>query len=211
MTVDMAASSMVLDGLLAMACLVVGLHHLALLVTGRAPRAAAAAHATMGAGMAAMFVPAVDPLPVVGWVVVFAAVLAVAAAVAVRARSLQGDPGHLVVGGVAMLFMLLAAHPHPPAPAAGNGHAVGHAAGHAAGHAHGAAAATGIPGLLLTGAALALAAWFLVDVVRLLTLRARVPAAAPSGSGVVVSPVRPIAVPHVVMSTAMAIMLLGSA
>lgn len=236
MTVDLETSMVVLDGLLALACLVVGLHHLGRLVSGRSSRVPAAAHAAMGLGMAAMFAPAADPVPQAGWVAVFAAVAVWSVTVAVRAGSPKGGPGHDAVAAVAMLFMLLVGHSHAGAaghpadghPAGGHG-AGGHGAdghgadGHGAGGHSGQAAdgpaalhpehaAEPLAGLLLTAVALGLAAWFLVDVVRLLTRRASAVAGPPgAGRAVVVAPDRPVPVPHLVMSAAMAVMLIGAA
>lgn len=133
------------DGLLGVVCLLVGLSHIGMPPPGPVRFAHAAAHAVMGIGMAAMFVPAVDPVPRPVWVAVFAAVAVWFAAACVRARSLLGDAGSHVVGAAAMLYMLLG-------PA----------------HHHGGSGAAG-PHLPLSVIALAFVAWFGVDIAGQLT------------------------------------------
>lgn len=67
-------------------------------------------HLVMASGMAAMFAPAFDPVPRVAWVVTFAAGAAWASVAVVRDRAFGGEPGHHLVGSVAMLFMLFGGH-----------------------------------------------------------------------------------------------------
>jgi hypothetical protein len=202
-----------LDGPLGLVCLLIGLYHVGLLVAGRAPVAPALSHAVMGVGMAAMFVPAADPVPRPLWVALFVVVGAWFGAAAIRGGTLTGEAGHHVVGAAAMLFMLIG-HRHGSAgtPGAVNPE-----------HAHHAGAGGGSPSLLLTAVALGFTAWFLADLVRRFThltpAPAAVPVAAPVAAGVATpldsapAPVLlpPHAVPHLVMSAAMAVMLLGMA
>ncbi|MGQ0573295.1 MAG: DUF5134 domain-containing protein [Pseudonocardia sp.] len=194
-----------LDLLLGGTCLLIGVVYVALLVTRRAPALGAAAHAVMGFGMAAMFLPTLDVLPRPAWVVAFVLVVAWFGAEALRAGSFTGGAGHHVVGASAMLFMLLAGHQHGTPVAAGTA---------GGGHAHhGAAAAAGGTGLLVTAAALALAAWFVADVVRELT-RGGAPVTV-GGGALAAAPVtagRGVAgTAQLVMGVAMAVMLLGMA
>ncbi len=97
-----------LDVLLGVACLLAGLQHLGLALGRRAPAVPAVAYAVMGLGMAAMFVPAADPVPQPVWVAAFAVSALWFGAGLLRDRSAFGDAGHHVVGALAMLFMLLA-------------------------------------------------------------------------------------------------------
>jgi hypothetical protein len=83
-----------------------------------------AVHALMGAGMAAMFAPSLDPLPDWVWVAAFAVTGAWFGAVAVRVGRWSGAPVHHVAGSVAMLVMLT-----------GHSHGVTDAGGEHAGHA----------------------------------------------------------------------------
>ena len=92
-----------LDVLLGVACLLAGLHHLGLALGRRAPAVPAAGYAVMGFGMAAMFVPAADPVPRPVWVAVFA-MSALWFGVELARR---GGAGHHLVGALAMLFMVL--------------------------------------------------------------------------------------------------------
>lgn len=174
-----------LDVPLGVACLLAGLHHLGLALGRRVPAVPALGYAVMGFGMAAMFVPGADPVPQAAWVAVFA-VSALSFGVALlRDGALFGDAVHHVVGALAMLFMLLVP-----------GHGMG-------------------SGLFGPGVALALAAWFLADIVRLLAhpVPAAVPAPAAMGapSGALAAPgpetVRGIPVACLVMNAAMALML----
>jgi hypothetical protein len=194
---------------LGVACLLVGLLHTVLLTTRRAPLAdpaAHAAHAVMGYGMTAMFVPAVDVVPAPVWVACFAVVTAWFGALALRTGGLFGAAGHHVVGGAAMLFMLLGGHAAHRAhlPAAGGAVDPEHAQ-----HAGGAA---GGPGLLITVLALAFAAWFVADLARVLLARSPTPVAA--GGAVAVRPALGLGVVGIaglVMSGAMVVMLIGMA
>jgi len=173
-----------LDVLLGAVCAGIAGVHLVLLATRRAPVAGAVAHAVMGLGMAAMFVPTADVVPRPVWIGAFALIAAWFGVEAVRAGTLGGAHGQHVVGAAAMLFMLLAGH---------------HAGGVHAHHVVGAEDAGA--GLLVTAAALALAAWFVADVVREL-----------SGPGRAASGGRRIAVAaQTVMGATMAMMLLAMA
>ncbi|OLT05755.1 hypothetical protein BJF90_01945 [Pseudonocardia sp. CNS-004] len=129
------------DGLLGVVCLLVGLSHIGMPPPGPVRFAHAAAHAVMGIGMAAMFVPAADPVPRPVWVAVFLAVAVWFASACVRARSLLGDAGNHVVGAVAMLYMLLGPAHHHGGPG------------------------SAVPALPLSLVALAFAAWFGIDLV----------------------------------------------
>lgn len=189
-----------LDVLLGAICLAVGVVHLGLLATGRAPVVDAAAHTVMGVGMAAMFVPSADIVPRPMWIVVFVLVAAWFGVEAVRAGSFLGGAGQHVVGAGAMLFMLLARHDHGgPVAAADPAHA----------H-HGAVAGGG--GLLVTAVALALAAWFVADVVRELTRGSRAAPATVGRAGAVGFGGRGlVGAAQLAMPVAMAVMLLGMA
>lgn len=150
-----------IDVPLGVACLLAGLHHVGLAVGRRAPVWSALAYGLMGFGMAAMFVPALDPVPRPVWVAVFGASLVwFGAGASRRGGSLFGDAGHHVVGAVAMLFMLLG---ESHAAMSGTGATDG-----MSGMDMGGSGALG-SGLLTAAVALALSAWFLADIVRLLT------------------------------------------
>lgn len=185
-----------LAAVLAGTCAVAGLFHLVRAVGRQAGAVGELAHVAMCAGMAAMFLPAADPLPRTAWLVAFLAIGAWFAAAALRRGPGVREAGHHVVCAGAMVFMLLA-----------HGSAV-------AGHAHhGALAAGGPVTLVLTGAALLLAAYFVAHAVRHLTSPA---CAAPGATGAVtvldrVATARAEPVTHVVMGAAMAVMLLGAA
>lgn len=133
--------SQVIDVLLAVLCLGIGMLHLGT-ASGRVGEAVA--HGVMGLGMAAMFVPALDPLPQWAWIVVFGALAVWAAAATLRDRGLAGHGLHHLVGAAAMLFMVLAPHRHGGAEAAGGS-------------------------LLLAVVALGFTGWFVADVARTLT------------------------------------------
>ncbi|WP_300011603.1 DUF5134 domain-containing protein [Pseudonocardia sp.] len=195
-----------LDVALALACMTVGAGWLWLLAGRRGPLPAAASHAAMGLGMAAMFVPAADPVPAPLWVAVFVVSGSWFGAEVLRAGTLLGTAGGHVAGAAAMLFMLLGGHDH----AAAAGGPVD------PGHAHHAAAGGGSGGLLVTLAALVLAAWFVADLVRIATHRTVPEPAAPVAEGAVAVAVTARAtgvelpvVGHVVMNAAMLVMLLG--
>lgn len=187
-----------LDVPLAVACLLAAVRYVWPLVVRRVPFVPAASHAVMGVGMAAMFVPALDPVSRPVWVVIFLLVGAWFGAAALRAGSLLGDASHLTVGAVAMLFMLVG-HPHGTT---GSDSPVD------PGHADHAGAAAGVPGLLLTVVALGLAVWFIADVVRRLV--GPDDTGSPVTTSVVAHRVARLAAP-LVMSAAMAVMLLGMA
>ncbi|GAA1325449.1 hypothetical protein GCM10009610_58530 [Pseudonocardia xinjiangensis] len=198
-----------LDPVLGLACLAVAAFHLVLLGRRHAP-VASGAHAAMGLGMAAMFLPSADPFPQPLWVAVFLVSGAWFGAAALRGGSLLDEAGQHVVGAAAMLFMLLGGHGHG-APTATGAVAPEHA------H-HGGGG--GAPGLLVTMLALIFAAWFVADIVRTVYARTAVPVAtapvavAPAGTTVTAAPAAPLTasvVAHVVMSGAMAVMLLGMA
>jgi hypothetical protein len=99
-------------GALAVVCLGIGGLHL--FRVGRQPRGRAleAAYAVMALGMAGMFSPVGDPVPAPAWTGVFLMCGAWFGVLLAR-RSLGvlgGEALHLVVGSVAMLFMLAADH-----------------------------------------------------------------------------------------------------
>ncbi len=204
---------------LAVVCLVVAALHLARLAVHA--RAAAAvpggavgelSHAVMALGMAAMFSPLGDPLPVGLWAVVFVLCGAWFAAVALRSRDRGGDAAHHVVGSAAMLFMLFSGHGHVDT---GTGAAAGHPAHHG-----GAGGGVG----LVSVVAILLAGYFAWHALRC-SDRLRVAIApltddgpvAPAGGGTAVRTRRPgvlrspvaLARAHVVMAVAMAVMLLA--
>lgn len=194
-------------GPLGLVCLLIGVYHLGLLLSGRAPIGPASAHAVMGIGMAAMFVPAADPLPRPLWIGAFLVVFAWFGSATIRAGSLGGEAGRHTVGAAAMLFMLFVHGPGTVDPSGVDPE-----------HAHHGFGAGGGPSLLVTAMALVLVAWFLADAVRHLTR----PSAAqpPTGPGptaatLVGSPpamtLRRAVVPHLAMNAAMAFMLLGMA
>lgn len=200
-----------IGGLLGAVSLLAGAYGSVYLLRGRPRFAPAAAHAAMGAGMAAMFVPAADPVPRTVWVAVFVVVAAWFGVACVRGSTLFGAAGHHAVGGVAMLSMLLA-YPQVTAGVVDHGHA----------H-HGGAAGAG-PSLLTAAIALGFVAWFVADVGRLL-LRpggAAAPAVPPpgpvgvdpatvvgAGTAVRTGRDRHVTVPAAVLSAVMAIMFLG--
>jgi hypothetical protein len=209
-------------------CLVVALFHLGRLAR-RDAVPSAIAHAVMGLGMAAMFVPALDPIPRPVWITVFVVSGAWFAATALRGAATAGDAvgdavgdaAHHVVGAVAMLFMLLGGHHHSAAAMAADPEHAQHAMG-----------AGGTPSLLTTGLALLLAGWFLTDIVRTVlrqtatgqtatgqtaTGQTATGPATPGGTttgvtttGVTVPTTTSVAA-HLAMSVAMAVMLLGMA
>ena len=191
------------SGGLAVVCLAVGLFHLARLAWRRRDVVSELAHALMGLGMAAMFAPALDPVPDPVWTAGFGLSFAWFGVAAVRSGTVGGDAGHHVVGSCAMLFML----------------ALGSGAGAAAHAAHGgvAAGARGVASL----AALVLTGYFAWHALRCAD-RCR---SSESASGSVPGPgaaavalrarsrtfdaPQVAAVAHLVMAVAMAAMLLG--
>lgn len=185
-------------------CLIVGTLHLVRMIVTRGDLAAEASHAAMGLGMAAMFVPLLDPVPAPVWVAAFGVSAAWFAAVALRRRCPEAR--HHVVASGAMLFMLLAGHSHAPGRA-GAAHA-----GHLGSGAIGVASVV----------ALALVGYFAWHVLRCADRLgpAAQPAAVPVGVGpdgtvALRAPALALAAPrtavlaHLVMAAAMAVMLLG--
>jgi len=197
-----------LSGGLAVACLVVGLLHLVRLAVRRRGAAVELSHAAMSLGMAAMFSPVGDPLPRPLWTAMFVCCAAWFTTALLRSGSLAGESPHHVVGSATMLFMLAAGHAAPGDDAPSH---AGHA-GHAA-HDGGAAGTLGLASV----AALVLAAYFAWYALCCAD-RCRRPgpagASAPPAGGAVAqvwSPAAPRIVvgAHLVMSAAMAVMLLG--
>lgn len=96
--------------------LATSLLYLARLVLARGgERGADASRAVMSLGMVAMLAPWLDPLPRLGWQVLFAGAAACVTARLIRRRVTSPPPpaharheAHLVVGGVAMVYMLSA-------------------------------------------------------------------------------------------------------
>jgi hypothetical protein len=99
------------SGALAVGCLAVGVMHLVRLAMVRRDVVGEASHVAMALGMAAMSSPLGDPVPEPVWTGVFAATAAWFGAVVLRSGDSGDEPGHHVVGSVAMLFMLAADHP----------------------------------------------------------------------------------------------------
>ncbi|MGD9529007.1 DUF5134 domain-containing protein [Pseudonocardia sp.] len=192
--------SQVIDVVLALVCLAVGVLHLG---TASGRLGEAVAHGVMGLGMAAMFVPAADPLPRWVWLGAFGALAVWAAAAAARERSLAGHGVHHLVGAAAMLFMVLTPAAAPGTPAGG-------------GHHHGAAAGAGGASLLLAVVALTFTAWFVADVARTLSSPAPDVAREPRTDGgpvavaVSASLVRLLRPARIAMSAAMAVMLVAA-
>jgi hypothetical protein len=182
----------VVSGGLAVVCAAVGLFHLARLVGRRREVVSELAHAVMGLGMAAMFTPALDPVPDPVWAAAFGLGLAWFLAAALRSGTIGGDAGHHVVGSGAMLFMLA------------TGDVV---------HDGGVAGPLGIASL----AALVLTGYFAWHALRCADrCRPSEPAREPGGAAVAVcprvrlfDPPQHAAVAHLVVAVAMAVMLLG--
>lgn len=149
---------------------------------GQDGRAGAAAHATMATGMAAMAVPAADPLPRWGWLIAFGVVAAWFAVLLARLGPASGPAGlamgrrawwsragpaaHHLAASLVMLVAVAAGHgAHPvavPLPAdAHHGHGV------ALPGPSGTAAVLPAPlAWLLSAGFLVLAAWWTVDLLR---------------------------------------------
>jgi hypothetical protein len=72
-----------------------------------------ASHLVLCAGMAVMVEPAMDPLPAPVWIALFGGVTLWFAARILRRRALEGELHH-VVGGAAMLYMVVAMPALPP-------------------------------------------------------------------------------------------------
>jgi hypothetical protein len=136
--------------MLAAVCLAVAAFHLLRLVVVRVDPIDETSHAVMGLGMAAMFSPVGVPVPTAVWVGAFLLSGAWFAAVALRSAPGSGraDAVHHVVGGAAMLFMLLGDH-------AGSGETGAEHAGHI-GHGGGPEGDLGLASV----AAIVLAAYF---------------------------------------------------
>lgn len=95
--------------LVAMFLAVAALHGLRVPALRGAQALDEALFALMALGMAAMFLPGRGPVPPAAWIVVFTAAAVWSAASLVRGRP-GGEPGHLLVGSVAMVFMLVVGH-----------------------------------------------------------------------------------------------------
>ena len=181
--------SQVIDILLAAVCLGIGVLHLG---TSAGRRGEAVAHGVMGLGMAAMFVPSLDPMPAGAWIAVFAALGVWAAAAALRESDRDGRGVHVhhFVGAAAMMFMVLT-------PA----------------HQHGGVGGPDGSSLLLAIVALGFTAWFLADVARMLTNPAP-PVPEKRGRPVPITPratlLRLLRPARVAMSAAMAVMLVAA-
>lgn len=199
-----------LSGALGVLCLGVGLLHLARLALRRGDPTGEAAHTVMGLGMAAMFVPAADPLPHTAWLLAFLGVGAWFGLAALRAGTVAGEPGHHVAGAAAMTFMLFAHHSGGVGAAGGGGHA--HHGGAVA--VDGGAIAGGPATLGITALALLLAAYFAAHAVGHLAGRADTGAGTAPVRSAVLTRVRTHRVDpvlHAVMGATMAVMLLGMA
>lgn len=164
----MALDSVWIDVALAVLCLAVALGYVVAAVTAAVQAAIGAAHALMGVGMTAMFVPTLDVVPRGVWFVAFALVAAWFTAVALRRGVRVEESGHHIVGAVAMIYMLFA-HDAPSGATE-------------AGHAHhgGSGTVAGPPALVSTAVALLLAAYFVAHVVRHLLGRAGHEVSAPA-------------------------------
>ncbi len=171
-----------LDGLavvIFVAVAVVSLARLAVAPRG-AGRAGAVAHSAMAVGMAAMALPAADPVPRWGWLVVFASVACWFAGQLLRLGPASGPAGlamgrrawrrrawpaaHHLAGSVLMLAAIVVGHGRAVAPHA-------HAVTVPEAHAHGLLGAGGplVPApltWLLCAGFLLVAAWWTVDLVR---------------------------------------------
>ncbi|HVL85798.1 MAG TPA: DUF5134 domain-containing protein, partial [Pseudonocardia sp.] len=94
-------------GVFAVTCLAVGAFHVVRAARRHAGVVGELAHGTMCAGMAAMFLPAADPLPRPVWFGAFVAIGAWFTAVALRRGPRVREAGHHVVCAGAMVFMLV--------------------------------------------------------------------------------------------------------
>jgi hypothetical protein len=181
-----------LSGVFALLSLAVAGVMMAVAPARRGDRSACLAHAAMALGMAGMFAPWGDPVPGPVGAVVFAVVGAwFAARWLRRGEQADDDALHLVVGPAAMIVMYLGMDHHAGAPTP---------AGEVAGHVgHGSALAAGGGGPVLAALLLALAAYFVWHAW----------ATAPPSRAVTTAGWSPVRVGHVVMSSLMAVMLLG--
>lgn len=191
--------------LLAVACLAMGVFHLARLALLRTDAVGELSHAAMGVGMAAMFSPLGDPMPAAVWVAVFGLCGAWFGSTALRVPSgpVHADAVPHVIGSGAMLFMLLGAH---------GGGVAGTGAAHAGHVGHG-GGPDGGPGLASL-VAIVLAGYFAWHVLRCVDHLRALPAPAVDAGAVrlrlvTVRDARVAAAAHVVMAAAMAVMLLG--
>lgn len=98
------------SGVLALACLGVGVLHLVRLALVRRDLVGEASHGMMAMGMAAMASPLGNPVPDSVWTAVFVLITAWFGVLALRSGGLGGDRGHHVIGSAAMLFMLAVQH-----------------------------------------------------------------------------------------------------
>jgi hypothetical protein len=98
------------SGVLAMACLAVGVLHLVRLAVVRRDVVGEVSHVAMALGMAAVASPFGNPVPEPVWTMVFVVIASWFALLVVRSRGFGGERGHHVVGSVAMLFMLAVEH-----------------------------------------------------------------------------------------------------
>ncbi|MGE3285211.1 MAG: DUF5134 domain-containing protein [Pseudonocardia sp.] len=174
--------SQVIDVLLAAVCLGIGVLHLG---TSAGRRGEALAHGVMGLGMAAMFVPSLDPMPRWAWIAVFLALGVWAGAAALRASGRDARQVHVhhLVGAAAMLFMALTPTHHHGGSGGPDG------------------------SLLLAVVALGFTAWFLADVARMLTNTA--PPGPDGAAGPVATQARLQRPARIAMSAAMAVMLVA--
>lgn len=210
----MVAAVDLVSGVFAILCLGIGLFHLVRLVV---PGAAAgdevvggpvgeASHAVMALGMAAMFSSRLDLLPGPVWTIAFVLCAAWFTAVALRNRSLVMDSGHHVIGHVAMLFMLSVGHGASTAPGAAAGGHGGHAA-------TGGSLGSGSPGILAMVVSILFAGYFVHHALRCAD-RMRTDRLPPAPAGAVALRVRlltgqrTVAMVHLLMAVAMALMLL---
>lgn len=103
-----------LSTVLAVACLLLAGLHLLRLTVLRRP--AEASHAVMAGGMAAMFSPFGNPVPVAAWTGVFVLCGVVAARRALRPGTAGALARHHLAGSVAMLLMLAGIGAHSEEP-----------------------------------------------------------------------------------------------
>jgi len=96
-------------GAAAIGCLIVGLLHLHRLLTVPGGRTGEASSAAAAFGMAAMFSPLGDPVPLPVWMAVFGGCAAWTVVLAARERALgaDGDAAHHLLCSAAMVFMLV--------------------------------------------------------------------------------------------------------
>jgi Domain of unknown function (DUF5134) len=136
------------SGVLALACLAVGVLHLVRLAVVRRDVVGEVSHVAMALGMAAMASPFGNPVPGPVWTMVFVVIATWFVLLVVRSGGFGGERGHHVVGSVAMLFMLAFEHGIASSPG-------GHVAG-MGGASHGSAAVVVFASVI----AIALAGYF---------------------------------------------------